>query len=323
MFSLIEGTDVMTDKAELHNLLVSINETRLQPETYVLGVKRECREFFKRAEERPDLVWVTKEPASSQGDGIVVNPNLEDLRKEWLEDVEARGENVECKWKSKDDERVVQVYIRDPLLLDGKKMEIRTYWVIASLEPFLVFYHDGTVRLTTRDYEDDDWTNPLIHITNTKQQKEADPNYYKTEHERKWTVQQLGAYLLLENKIQNDTEWINNVLRPKLKEIIRTIAVASYPHLLSLKKRPGWDGRFELLGMDVILDTKLQPWLTEIQMGPGISRDPGVKEMVLPRMLEEMADILLEVDRELRLGREVVSVASARFWHQIPVNVEK
>jgi len=317
----VEGTEVMSDKADLHKLLVSVNQTGLQPETYTLGMKGECKDFFQKAVDYPDLVWVTKEPWMSQGDGIVVNPNIEDLRNEWLIDPEATRENLECKERSEESNRVVQRYIRDPLLLNGKKMEIRTYWIIASLDPFLIFYHDGTVRLTTRDYEDNDWSNPLIHITNTKQQKEADPNYYNTEQDRKWTVQQLGAYLLLENKIKNDTDWLNNYLRPTLKQIISTVASASHPILLSKKKRKGWDGKFELLGMDVILDSKLHPWLTEIQMGPGISLDPGVKEVVLPRMLEEMTDIVLEVDRELRLGREVVNTQSAKHWQQIPVSV--
>jgi hypothetical protein len=58
-------------------------------------------------------------------------------------------------------------------------MEIRTYWFV-TLDPYYVFYHDGTVRLTTRDYKADEWDDPLIHITNTKQQKKADPNYEKT-----------------------------------------------------------------------------------------------------------------------------------------------
>jgi len=54
-------------------------------------------------------------------------------------------------------------------------MEIRTYWVIASVDPLIVLYRDGTVRLTTQNYQHGDWENPLIHITNTKQQKKSGP----------------------------------------------------------------------------------------------------------------------------------------------------
>lgn len=90
----------------------------------------------------------------------MVDPKVTDPEKE-----------VKCKPSRLDKEFVAQRYILNPLLLNGKKMEIRTYWMIASLEPFIVLYHDGTVRLTTQDYKKDDWSNPLIHITNTAQQK--------------------------------------------------------------------------------------------------------------------------------------------------------
>lgn len=39
----------------------------------------------------------------------------------------------------------VMEYI-DPALLEGHKFDLRTYLLVASLNPFLVFYHDGFVR---------------------------------------------------------------------------------------------------------------------------------------------------------------------------------
>ena len=34
----------------------------------------------------------------------------------------------------------------DPALLDGHKFDVRSYLLVASLDPLLVFYHDGFVR---------------------------------------------------------------------------------------------------------------------------------------------------------------------------------
>ena len=39
----------------------------------------------------------------------------------------------------------VMEYI-DPALLDGHKFDLRSYLLVASLNPLLVFYHDGFVR---------------------------------------------------------------------------------------------------------------------------------------------------------------------------------
>ena len=45
---------------------------------------------------------------------------------------------------------IVQRYIRNPLLLSGRKSEIRLYWLIANLDPLIVLlYREGTVRLNT------------------------------------------------------------------------------------------------------------------------------------------------------------------------------
>jgi len=179
------------------------------------------------------------------------------------------------------------------------------------------------VRLTTRDYSLDDWNNPLIHITNTKQQKSADPDYHLTEHERKWTLEQLGDYLQTKGTISDSKQWINEYLRPKLLHYISLVASAAWPHLMSVKKKKtGWDGRFELLGMDVILDDKLNPWLTEIQMGPGLSRDRGIKQVILPRMLEELTDIVLEIDYTYRKYGKVGDIAT-KNWLKVPLSIQQ
>jgi len=311
----------ITDKVRLHRLLAKIGRTDLQPDTYVLTDEDECLKFFREVPHKPDIIWVTKISDSSQGDGIVVNPKLEDLRQEYLVDPDAPADKMQCIPKER--KILIQQYVLNPLLLEGKKMEIRTYWMIASLEPLMVFYHDGTVRLTTRDYKNDEWDDPLIHITNTKQQKKADPNYENTAGDRKWTVPELSEYLLSKGMITDKDLWLEK-LRNTLKEYIAIVAKASYPHFMSLKTIPGYDGRFELFGMDVILDTQLRPWLTEMQDGPSLSIDRGtIKEVLIPEMLVELTDVILEIDQIRRFGNEeeLNNLTSPREW--VRIDLEK
>jgi tubulin polyglutamylase TTLL9 len=318
IWSQLEDSWILCDKARLHSVLKTAGRLDFQPETYYLSDLSECKEFFQKAALNPDTIWVTKEPTASQGDGITVNPNINDLKDHWLVNPNAPVEDYECKGFA-DDNIIAQKYITNPLLLEGKKMEIRTYWVIVSVDPLVVIVRDGTVRLTTRAYVNDNWDDPLIHITNTKQQKKADPNYYQTESERKWPLTQLAEYLHTNGKLGGDDPetWLNKI-RLQFEERIIVCVKAALPQFLALKSKPGWDGRFEMMGMDVILDDNLHPWLTEMQDGPGLSLDPGVKQHVIPTMIRELVDIVMEVDLTLRSNLNLpFPLRSLGEWRQL------
>ena len=66
--------------------------------------------------------------------------------------------------------RIIQRYITNPLLINGYKFDVRAYMLIASTEPYIVFYHPGYVRLTCEPYS----TSTLdlhVHLTNQYVQK--------------------------------------------------------------------------------------------------------------------------------------------------------
>lgn len=56
-------------------------------------------------------------------------------------------------------------YIHQPLLLEGKKFDVRSYLLIACTAPYVVFFAQGYVRLTCVNYDaaSDDLT---VHLTN-------------------------------------------------------------------------------------------------------------------------------------------------------------
>ena len=56
-------------------------------------------------------------------------------------------------------------YIKRPLLLEGRKFDLRAYMLIASTNPFLVLSRHGYVRLSLHQYSKD--TEELCaHLTN-------------------------------------------------------------------------------------------------------------------------------------------------------------
>jgi hypothetical protein len=66
---------------------------------------------------------------------------------------------------------IAQQYIYNPLLLDGHKFDIRAYMFVASLDPPIVFFHEGYLRINIEKYDTTDLNNKWAHISNIGLQK--------------------------------------------------------------------------------------------------------------------------------------------------------
>lgn len=264
----------------------------LMQETYRLYVPEERARFFAQlpAVDSPENLWILKPCGMSSGVGIQILWRFDVLR-----DVYAHPEKYDFHTKSM--RYVIQRYIRNPLLLDGRKSEMRIYWLIPSVDPLLVLmYGEGTVRLNSKPFVLDDFDNALVHLTNAFQQKshpEYDPSVVL-----KWSFADLENDVVRSRKLVPEN-FIEGRLKPQLKRMLSFVADAAAPSLVLC---PPQGLFFGLYGADVILDDTLHPWLTEIQKGPGLSFDDPVKRKVIPPMVNEAVSIVLEVQRRKRKG---------------------
>ena len=204
---------------------------------------------------------------------------------------------------------IVQRYIDEPLLLAGRKSELRTYWLVASLDPLVVLYHPGTVRLNAALYSRADYDDDLVHITNMRRQLQAASlnASQKANHGAglglKWTHEQLAADLA--ERGYGETAW--SKLQSQIKQIIVRAINATRSEL---SERVGETrGKFQLFGADFIVEDSngtLRPWLTEVQVGPGLSHDEPVKAAIVPRMVRDAAAIGVAAVRAATVLAETV-----------------
>lgn len=279
----------------------------LVQETYCLYIPEEVTRFFGQLPlaDSKDNLWILKPCTSSRGRGIRILWQFDELRKFF-------AYPATYDFDPQKDRYVIQRYIKNPLLLQGRKSEIRIYWLVASLDPLLVLmYREGTVRLNSLPFNLDDFDNTLVHVTNVFQQK-SHPDYDPSVV-LKWSFSDWENYLIRDLKLAPEN-YVEGYLKPQLKRMLSFVVRAAVDSLAQVPP----DGLFfGLLGADIIFDDQLHPWLTEIQKGPGLSFDDAIKQKVIPPMLNEAVAIMLEVRRRKRAGLSLKELDAVRGFEWV------
>ena len=161
--------------------------------------------------------------------------------------------------KEQPDNFIVQKYIPNPLLINGKKFDFRCFIILASMDPLIVFYQDGIVRIAAEEY-DESSHDVAAHLTNLAVSKENLANQTEeteqTMEDQAWTMQQFEDYLVATGRVNNN--YFKEVMVPRMKEIIMHTVRSVSEKLL---RHPGV---YELFGIDLMLDDDLNLWLLEV-----------------------------------------------------------
>lgn len=269
-------------------------EAFLQP-SYRLNNETERAAFLAQlpAQDTVENLWILKPANLSKGIGVQIVWQFDQLKQVLVENkgvLRVKNHGLQ--------EYTIQKYIQNPLLLEGRKSEIRVYWLIACVDPLMVLmFNEGTVRLNTLPFKLDDFDNQLIHVTNVHQQKKHPE--YDPEAILKWNFADLQTYLI-EKEYTDQQNYLSEVFMPRCHDIIRTVVAANINKL----RENNFKGQyFGLYGADIILDSNLTPWLAEIQKGPGLSHSDDIKKRVIPPMLHETFTIMAEI-RQRKLNQK-------------------
>ena len=219
----------------------SLDSIGFMPKTFLLGELEQCKSFFRFAK-RVTKSWILKPYSGEGGEGISIHPNTTKLRHKF-----------QCKTPKN---YLVQEYIR-PLLLDGRKFDVRAYFLIARTDPYLVFYHHGYLRLSLKKFVMN--SDPAVHLVNTHVQSQQE-GYKQVAHTHMWTFREFQEYLT-EHKLVGHN-WVESVLEIFLKR------VAIYIFHSGLRFYAKRRGSFQLVGLDCLIDSEFRPWFTEANNYP-------------------------------------------------------
>ena len=231
------------------------------------------KEYHMNPKQWTKNLWLVKPENLNRGQGIQIFNNIKDI--------------VNFVWNTDSKVRyVVQKYIERPLLYHKRKFDVRV-WAIYTSDDKVYYYKRGYLRTSSDFFTLDIENNKSVHLTNNWFQNKLD-TYSKYEDGNTLSFEYFQEYLNMYHKKENLNVYDNFV--KAIKDIVIDVYLASKDEL-NKNNRTHW---FEMLGFDFMIDEDFRVWLIEWNTNPYIGIVNEFIADLLPRMISEMLDIVLD-----------------------------
>ncbi|CAJ1354590.1 unnamed protein product [Effrenium voratum] len=254
-------------------------EYRFFPDTWILPT--DMSDFKQQFNTVKKQTFIIKPDNGCQGKGIFL-----------IRDVE----KVPVDFSST---HVAQRYINKPLLLDGYKFDVRLYVLVSGCDPLRIFLHRrGLVRLASEQYVEPTkgnlsevmmhLTNYAINKSNPNFEENTDPDDAQDGHKRSWEA--------VQEHLRQEGHDVDTLVL-EIEDLIVKTLIAVQPSLShfyhSCQPEELHNGMcFEILGFDVMLDQKLQPWLLEVNHAPSFATESELDRIVKEEVLRDSFSLL-------------------------------
>ncbi|CAD8140623.1 unnamed protein product [Paramecium pentaurelia] len=223
---------------------------------------------------KTQYLWLLKPADWNRGEGVHVFSTLEEVEALIKSYYNGKG-NYECK------EFVIQKYIERPLLLSGRKFDIRC-WVLISQDMQYFLFKEAYIRTSGATFSLDD-KDRYIHLTNNAVQKNAQ-NYGQFEDGNQLSLKRFQELLDQQETVYDFRKqgW------PMIKDVVKITMNST-----RLNKRNRKYG-MQLLGYDFMIDENLKLWLIEVNANPCLEESSNLLKMLIPRMLDDAFQLTLD-----------------------------
>jgi len=255
------------DKLELAQQMVryaeqlecnEVADLEIIPQTFDLSTSQGCakaQRFMGREQDQTEISWIIKGP--KHGGAAITLASSEQV----LSRIHGCGEIVLGRHE------IVQRLVKNPLLLDGRKFDLRVFVLVASTKPLIVYVHrEPYYRATIRKFQSGGSSSAASeksrHVTNTHIQKVARSNFTERDWaDHLWTPDKVKLYA---SKAGVQPDFWQEIVFPKIKRAVQTVIKATASTLK--ERRPA---QWKLFGVDFIIDDTLNPLLLDWNAFPG------------------------------------------------------
>ena len=247
------------------------------PRTWVLPGDWNCLKID--SDKNSNKTYIIKPEGLGQGKGIFLTKDIDKI--------------------SPFERCIVQRYIHNPYLIDGLKFDLRLYVLLYGCDPLRIYiFKEGLARFSTEEYlkpTKQNLQNQFIHLTNYAINKfnkkfifNSDANNSTVGHKRSLA----SVWDYIDKHGGNST-----ALKDEINDIIVKTFCAVQPQLsrsFHVYQPTNLNNNmcFEILGVDILIDDDLKPWLLEINHAPSFSIDTPLDEKVKTKLLIDTFTLL-------------------------------
>ncbi|GMH62015.1 hypothetical protein TrST_g14158 [Triparma strigata] len=191
---------------------------------------------------------------------------------------------------------IVQEYLKDPYLINGKKFDLRIYVLVTSFDPLRCYvFQEGLARFSTKNYSMKNLNSRYAHLTNYSINKKSKNFVAPTADNNsdmegsKWSLTALWRYLSQTVGLQRVKKCQREVRRLITKTLIAAegeIAPLVHRHVKHSTSC------YEVFGFDVFLDKVLRPWLIEVNISPSLMGSSPLDQKIKGTLMADVFHLI-------------------------------
>ncbi|KAL4436040.1 hypothetical protein ABPG74_022275 [Tetrahymena malaccensis] len=298
IYNFLMNSDIVNNKLHFYQFAHQLDQenqkydfqlSKQLPKTYAFNLS--SNNYTQQEEEFMKLegneMWISKPLDQLGGKGINVYQNSSQI-KEFIKKIKQnQTENAE--------QVIVQRYIENPLLVNKKKFDIRSYVIVISTDPYIVYFLNGYVRLTINDYNKSD-TSLLTHLVNTNIQKNH-PQFYQKKDDSHWELKKF------ESALKEQYNMTDNEIQIKLYNQMKKASAYLFKGLEQYFN--AFTANFQIFGLDFMFDEDFNPYFIEVNEIPQLLGQTSTHTNVCPEIIQQQLDTCLYANGQILKGEQI------------------
>ena len=250
------------------------------PQTYLYpDQKEEIYEKFKNYHYDPKDVWLLKPARGLMALGIQLVDNYDTIK------------------NYRRQQYLVSRYVKDPLLINNKKFDMRAYILVTGMNPLRIsFYRDGYIKIAVKDFTFDHKfiKDGCVHITTSDTNQECyDGKEYKYDTDIYDAKSHFWSYMHFERYCAKRGINYTEIMEQMKDIFIKTFISLNSNFIDIMKERNKYDRNlYQLYGLDLMVDKNNKVHLLELNRNPSMRNGHGVCDYMYDNLIADILNIV-------------------------------